>query len=140
MTTTVNTQYDGIRQPPATLVNNQTVTDTWANLGTAFETDKFYNLLVWFNLDVNNSQNVRIRFQAKATVDGDTFSMPIVTTSASLNQVEQDVYEFNVDEDQKVVIPKALNNTIPFVQIQVMAVTPGAIPGTMSAKYSLSKN
>lgn len=132
---------DGYRVPPiAMLLSPQTLTNNWVNLGDAFKTDTYQFLGLWFDVDVNDALDIQFRVTAKIESTGDIFYNAIKTVSSSDVLVEPERYEFNLNQDQKVFITFELLNTIPWVQVQVKAITPGANPGKITqCHYSMGK-
>jgi len=108
----------------------QTLTGSWVDIGDAINTMSSY-ITVWIDLSINDSLNVRLRPIAKQESAGDDYVLPIITGASSLASVDHLGYEFAKDEDQKVTFSIELVGSIPVVQLQVMAVTPGATPGVI---------
>ena len=130
-------QADGYRVPPTALVTvAQDLTGAWADCGAEIQTDGYRYLGLYVNLDINLSNDARIRVLAKrASTGDDEYVLPIKTVGASDIKVEDSYYEFNDDADQKVFIPIELTNLIPFVQVQVMAGTVGGTAGQIDSLY-----
>lgn len=113
----------------------QDVTASWADLGAELTCEDCKTAAFWFKVDINSSQNVRLRVLGKHTSGGDAYTLPIRTVSASDVKIESEYFEFNVDADQNVVIAATLDGVIPFVQLQVMAGTVGATAGQIDSVY-----
>ena len=110
----------------------QTLTGAWADLGDVIDTRDIKKVAVWLDLDVNDSQNVRVRFVGKKTnASTEVFVLPIKTIGVSDVKVEDEYFELNEDVDQKVMIDSQVGDLTPFIQIQVMAGVPGASPGQL---------
>lgn len=131
---------DGYKQEPTALkATTQDLTASWVDIGSEIQTEGYKQLLLWVNLDINSSNNARIRVLAKrANAGADEYVLPIKTIGTSDVKIEDEYFEFNDDADQKMVIPIDLDNLIPWVQVQVQAGTVGATAGKIvSIYYSL---
>jgi len=128
--------------PVALLGAAQNVTAAWADLGPEIATMGYSFLVVWLDLTIHDSQNVRIRALAKHTsAHADEFPLPIKAVDVSgptyFTTVQPDYTEIGLDADQKVpplIFP--LYNCIPYVQIRVMAEVAGATPGCINTAYA----
>jgi hypothetical protein len=91
-------------------------------------------------LDINNSLDARVRALAKHTSAGaDEYTFPILTPTASQVNVDAEFIEFTQDADQKMLIKVECDNVVPYVQFQIMAVTPddgGGTVGTIAASIT----
>lgn len=91
---------------------------------------KYKRCMVWLNIDINDSQNVRVRAVGKLSKNAaNEYNLPIKTTSSSQVTIQDEFMEFNDDADQKVLLEIVTNGLIPFVQLQVEAGTVGASAG-----------
>ena len=86
--------------------------------------------MVWLNIDINDSQNVRLRAVGKlaknATLE---YVFPIKVVTSSKVNVQDEFTEFTDDADQSVLVEILTNGLVPIVQLQVEAGTAGATPG-----------
>ncbi len=136
---------DGYRVPPTVLKSTaQDLTANWADLGSEIDTDGYNWMKLFLQVDKNNSLNIRIRVLEKTTDDGAIeYTQVIETVGASDTKLEDHYYELNVDgadQDENIAILIELRNTVPVVQVQVMAGTVGATAGQIDgAHYSLGK-
>ena len=104
----------------------QDVTASWVDLGSEVETWGSQTITLWVNVDINSSNNIRVRALAKHTSAGtDEYVFPIETAGTSDVDVEDHYFEFNVDADQKMILNWNLNGTVPYIQFQVQAGTVG---------------
>lgn len=117
----------------------QNFTVSWVDYGGEIGTDGHDNLSIWLNIDINDTQDARIRLLAKHTEGGaDEYVFPIKTETASVVNVEDEYFEFTTDEDAKRVLSFTLDSIIPFVQVQIQAGTVGATTGqVLDSKYIL---
>lgn len=114
----------------------QNLTANWVDLGGEISTANVQHIGVYINLDINDSNNARVRLLAKHTSAGaDEYTLPIRTVSASVVSVEGEYIEFNVDADQKVILEFTLDGVVPFCQIQVQAGTVGATAGQIDGAH-----
>lgn len=112
------------------ITSAQTLTDSWADLGGEQDMSKYKRCMVWLNIDINDSQNVRVRAVGKLSKNAaNEYNLPIKTTSSSQVTIQDEFMEFNDDADQKVLLEIVTNGLIPFVQLQVEAGTVGASAG-----------
>lgn len=133
---------DGYRWPPTALITSpQDLTAGWADLGGEIKTDGYRYFTLWIFLDINVSNNARFQLLAKIENGGThEFDFPISSVGSSIVKLEDEDFEFNVDADQKMIKIIDLKNTIPWVQVQVMAGTVGGTAGQIDgAWYSMGK-
>lgn len=111
----------------ALISSAQTVTASWADLGAEQDVSKFKRVGLWVNLDINLSNNVRVRALAKLG-SGATLEYPVAikTVGASDIGVVGGYYEFTSDSDQQAYFEIETNGLIPVLQWQVIAGTLGA--------------
>lgn len=122
----------------ALISTSQTLTDSWANLGDVIDTRDQEAIALWLKVDINNSQNFRLRVLAKQTsASSDLYSLPIKTSSSSDVKLEAEYYELNVDSDINIVLDIGVGDLVQFIQVQVMVGTVGVSAGAItSAKVS----
>ena len=108
----------------------QNLTASWADLGSEIDMTKYRRCMVWLNIDINDSQNVRLRAVGKlaknATLE---YVFPIKVVTSSKVNVQDEFTEFTDDADQSVLVEILTNGLVPIVQLQVEAGTAGATPG-----------
>lgn len=122
--------------PESILAAAQDVTAAWVDLGAEISMVGFTHMGVWVNLDINNSENVRIRAIAKHTAAGaDEYFLPIESISASDIKIQDEYFEFNDDVDQRVLLKIPTDNLIPYIQLQVTAGVVGATAGQIDSLY-----
>ena len=116
----------------------QDFTASWVDYGSEISTDGFDFMSVWLNIDINDTQDARMRILAKHTSGGDEYVHSIEIVTASVINVEDEFFEFTTDEDAKRVIEITLDDIIPYVQVQIQAGTVGATAGqVLDSKYIL---
>jgi hypothetical protein len=113
----------------AILATNQTLTRTWADLGSSINTVGRSFVTIFLDVDINDSANVQIK--QLAVNESDRFEMPLSTVKKSVIQIEPDIRELNLDIDQKIAVEFELDMTIETSQIQVRVGTVGATPGVI---------
>ncbi len=118
----------------------QNFTASWVDYGGEIGTDGHLTIALWLNIDINDTQDARLRILAKHASGGaDEYVLPIKTETTSVVNIEAEYFEFTTDEDAKRVISFALDNVIPFAQVQIQAGTVGATAGQiLNSKYTLS--
>lgn len=104
-------------------VTPQAVTSTWTDIGTEIDTAGYNTMLLWTNVDIGNSTNIRLRCLAKSTLDTGVleFEYPIMTAATTVVGVEGRYFEWTTDEDQLTILQINLNGLIPIVQLQIQA-------------------
>ena len=123
--------YDG-----ALISAAQDLTTNWADLGSEIDVGQGGMLHLWLTIDINDGANVRVRLQDKHTSAGaEEYSRPIINATASVVKVEQEYFEFNVDEDAKYHMTFDLDRKTSYVQVQVQAGTVGATKAQIDAAY-----
>lgn len=117
--------------------STQDFTTSWVNHGSEISTDGHNRISLWFDIDINDTVDVRVRILAKHTKGGaDEYTFPIKTISDSYISIKDEYIEFATDVDGKRVISFNLDEIIPFVQVQIQAGTVGATAGKiLSSKY-----
>lgn len=122
--------------PEGVITSPENLTASWADLGSEKMVPGFKTAALWLNVDINDSNNVRIRCLAKrALATGLEYALPINTVGASSVAVEDEFFELNVDADQQIIIKVDLDNVVPVIQWQVMAGTLGASAGQIESAW-----
>lgn len=113
----------------------QAFTTSWADLGSEIQLFGYNKLAVYVKLDINNTNNPRIRLLAKLDKDGaDEYQMVDKTSNAGDVLVEAHYFEWNVDADGNFCIVFDLEGaTIPYGQLQIQCGTVGATAGEIDA-------
>lgn len=128
-------------EPKALITTPQTMTNAWADVGVSFPVGNYSYLAIKLALNINDSQNVRIRalgLDTKASLSSTGASFPIYSPAADKVEVAPHYYEFSSDADQKIVVDWSILRVCKFIIIQMYAVTPGAAPATVdSCEYIL---
>jgi hypothetical protein len=108
---------------PETLVTAQNLTNIYADFGPEIDMRGFNRLGVYIITDVNDSLNVSLKVLGKHTGSGideyDIDGVGVKTLWATVVSDSKIYYEFDV-------------GTIPFIQLQAVAGTVGAIPGDLT--------
>ena len=101
----------------------QAVTSAWVDIGDEISAAGYNTMLLWANVDIGDSTNIRLRCLAKSTLDAGVleFEYPIMTASTTVVGVEGRYFEWTTDEDQRQILQINLNGLIPIVQLQVKA-------------------
>ncbi len=116
----------------------QSFTASWVDYGDEIGTDGHKVLGLWLNIDINDTQDARLRVLAKHTAGGDTYVFPIKVDTATVVNVEDEYHEFVTDEDARRVVEITLDDIIPFIQVQIQAGTVGVSAGQiLDSKYTL---
>lgn len=114
----------------------QDLTANWANLGAELFVQGARVIVLWVDLDINGSTNVRVRLLVKrAGAGADEYVLPIYTQAAAVVQVEDHLYEFNVDADQSMALQWTLDSAYSWAQFQVQAGAVGAPAGQIDSAY-----
>lgn len=122
--------------PVAVKTTAQDVTDAWANIGDIVMTKDAQAIQLWADVDINSSQNIRIRVVGMMSEAGTAYEPSVAGAfSSGVALVDKGYYEINADADQKIVLRVPLNKMFPFAQIQVQAGTVGATAGQIDSLY-----
>lgn len=117
----------------------QSFTTSWVDYGDEIITDGHSAIALWLNIDINDTQDVRLRILAKHTGGGDDYVFSIKTETTSIVNIEDEYYEIVTDEDAKRIVGFVLGKIVPLVQVQIQAGTIGASAGQiLDSKYTLS--
>lgn len=116
----------------------QDITASWVDIGSEIVMAGFSELGLWIDLDINDSENVRIRVLAKNDEVSSTseYNLPIKTVGSTDVKVESLYYEFNEDDDQKMLLEIDTSGHAKKVQIQIQAGTVGASAGQITSIYA----
>jgi hypothetical protein len=138
---TLNPQYSRSTDAESILSSAQDLTGSWADLGPEIACDGFNRLGVWLTIDINDSEDVRIKAIAKHESGGtEEYGLPIYNPDTStggsyVTYAEGNYIEFNDDADQLIYVGFDVDNAIPYVQLQVEAGTVGGTAGQIDAAY-----
>ena len=99
----------------------QALTSTWTDIGSEIITAGYNKMLIWVNIDIGDSTNVRLRALAQTSLDADVleWEYPIYNVSADVTGIEGNYFEWTTDEDQLTILEVRLNGLIPKIQLQV---------------------
>jgi len=124
-------------QGRTTLVSTpQDFTGSWVDLGAEIDTRFAERIGMWITLDINLSNNARIRLLAKHTSGGtEEYVLPIKSVSASDVKVEPKYIEWNNDADVLMILSSDLFGLIPYAQLQIQAGTVGGTAAQVDAAY-----
>ena len=129
---------------PQIITSAQTVTDAWVDLGAEIDVSQYRRTGIWIDLDINSSNNVRLRALAKLAGRGASVYPPVIKTIGATDiGVVAGYYEFTSDSDQQAYFELETNGLIPVIQWQVKAGTVGltaAIIKSAEATYSIIPN
>ena len=94
------------------------ITAAFAKVGYRIDTRGCSSICIWTNLDIGTSVNATLKAYAFPTKTATAaFDFPIKSVAAAKVSVEDELFEFNVDADQKVVLEIDTNKVIPFIEI-----------------------
>lgn len=114
----------------------QNFTAGWVDLGFEIDCRSYTTLAIWLELDINLSNNARIRALAKHTAGGtNEYVLPIKTVSATDIKVDAEYTEFNTDADQSMVLSVELLNVVPSIQFQIQAGTVGGTAAQIDSAF-----
>lgn len=118
----------------------QTLTGAWSDLGEPIDMVSFSRAGLFFTLDVNSSQNVRVRaLGMRTSTDQTKFAFPLLNPQSTVVGLEPEYYELTTDADGSFVLEIGTNYLVPYIQFQVMAGTAGTPAGEITqADVSLS--
>lgn len=117
----------------------QSFTNSWENYGGEVGTDGYGTIVLWLNIDINNTRDARFRVLAKPTAGGLEYVLPINIETASVVNVEDEYHEIITDEDARRILSFELDKVIPFIQIQMQAGVVGLEPGqVLDSMYTLA--
>jgi len=118
----------------------QNLTGTWADLGEVIDVRDVDSLGLWLDLDINDSENARFRILALSSeTDSSPYSLPIRAVGFSDVKLEEEYFEFNVDQDQKMLVEIEVSDLIQYIKVQVKAGTVGASAGQIDSAYISGK-
>lgn len=122
---------------PETLVSTAVdFTAAFADLGVEIPCAGYKKIGVWLTLDVNDSENMRIKALAKHTSGGaEEYNLPIESAAPDKITVQDEYYEFVDDNDQLVLLTIEVDNIVPYLQLQIQAGVVGATAGQADAVY-----
>jgi hypothetical protein len=108
----------------------QAFTTSWVDIGGEIEMRGYNTLAVWATLDINNTNNPRIRALAKLDSAGTKeYNIVIKSVGASDVKIESNYIEWNVDADMETLIQFETDGLIPYIQLQIQCGTVGVAAG-----------
>lgn len=119
--------------PQALITAAQDLTNAWVDLGAEIPTARAESIALYLTLDINDSNDARVRMLTLHTSGGTEHVLPIRTVGASDVKVEDEYIEFNDDADQSMILSWTLDGLVHYVQFQVMAGTVGSTAGQIDA-------
>jgi len=126
--------------PLITLLSSpQTVTVSWVDIGSEINSGMSSDIGFWVKMTINNSANVEFRYLAKHTADhADEYEIMVETITAGVESEDPIIHEVNRDIDQKIFYHFPISGEIPFIQMQVKALTVGDTGATIDeVKYNI---
>jgi len=117
----------------------QDFTASWVDLGAEIDCSGFNSLVLWVDVDANDSVDMQIRALGKHTTAGaDEYVFPIKNpSSGTVTEISPQYFEFIEDSDNEYLIPVEVDNLIGYVQFQIKAGTVGATAGQIDdAKFT----
>jgi hypothetical protein len=111
-----------------------TVTTDWQNLGAVIDVRDYTQLNLYLTLDVNLSENVRVRALGKVSSTVGSYPFSIETISSTLVKIQPEYVEFDTDTDQSIIL-KIQTDGVPYVQLQYQAGTKGVTPAKFTNVY-----
>ena len=118
--------HAGYRGVLVAVASPQTITNAWADLGGEIPTFNYNYLIIWINIDIGTTTNVRIQALSKHTSAGtDEYIDALYTAGSSDMKVEPEYIEFDVDEDKKYILKYKLRNATNYIQLQVQSSNSG---------------
>ena len=119
----------------------QDLTTTWRVLGgqtNELTTGSYDKIGTFFDIDINDSNDVRVRLTGAYTTGGNTFLLPIKTVGTSDVKIEDEYLEFNEDSDQRVFISWDIDRLIPFIYVEAQVSATGTTAAQIDdARYVL---
>lgn len=124
----------GIMQGPQEIATDQAFTAAWADMGDELRVQGVRFLVLWLQVTVNGSTNMRFRILAKTEEDGAIeYSLPIETDAAAVITIEPRFVELNNDADQNIVLGWELAGAAPWIQFQIQVGALGAPAATVDS-------
>ncbi len=116
----------------------QNFTGAWSDLGPEIDCRGFAQIALYVSIDINDTEDARIRALAKHTLDdSDEYCFPIATASSSDIAIEDEYVELTDDADQKLILQWETNNVVPWIQFQIEAGTVGGSAGNVASAYAV---
>ena len=117
----------------------QSVTDDWVDLGPTIYMDGYHRIIVYPEIDINDSLNIRLRALEKHSQTGTGFVETIENVSSAVVKVKEAYLELDVDVSQNLRM-EFESHPISHFQLQIKAGTVGASAAEIvSCKYCLRK-
>lgn len=127
-------EFDGRWRGPRALLSAGTALGTaWADIGTALSVGGARWTSAWIDVTINDSNDARFRLVGQTESGGSAYTLPIQTVGASAVSVEDQYYELNTDEDQKMVLTWELAGALPFVKFQARVGTAGGTAAELNS-------
>jgi len=126
---------DGQGNAPTALITvAQALTGAWKDLGPEIDTWGKMYFVLYPEVLIGDSLNVRFRFLFKTVSAGPLEYTPMIETISSTDiKMKPEYFELDTDASQNPPIQYQLFGYVPYVQVQVMAETAGASPGQITS-------
>lgn len=130
-----NINWPGIlKGPQEVIAAPQDFTAAWIDIGDEQFVQGARFLVLWLELTINGSANMRIRTLAKLTEDAALeYNLPIETGAAAVVTVLPRYVEFADDADQDIVIGLELAGAGPWIQFQIQVGAVGVLAATVDS-------
>lgn len=114
----------------------QTLTTSFANIGTEIDCAGYTTLMIWLKCTVQQSTGIQIKALAKHTYAGtESYSLPIEIVSSGLIAASIEVVQFPDAVNFLYAVKVKVDNVIPYLQFQVKMTTDGGTDGTIDTAY-----
>ena len=120
----------------------QNFTSGWVYLGEAVDMTDATRAAIYLDVDSNDTLTPRIRAVGKINSKDVTqlYPFPIKNVGASSAALEAELFEFNVDADQKMILEVETKGLVNFLQFQIQAGTVGATAGQIESAYLIKSS
>lgn len=112
----------------------QVLTGLWADVGPEIACFGFTALKLWLTMDINLSNDIRVKALEKHEQGGvEEFDPSIETVLSTVVRIEPGYWEDNTDADKLITVVIPLDGLTPWVQVQAMVGTVGGTAADLDA-------
>ena len=111
-----------------------TATTNWQSLGSVIDMRGYNHLNLFITIDINSSENFRVRAIGKTTASAGAYPFLIETVSSTDVKVSPEYVEFNTDADQSAIL-KIETDGVPYIQLQYSVGTKGTVAAKVTSSF-----
>lgn len=136
VTSLINTSYNRNTDALPLISSALTLTNSFADVGGEIATRGYKYIYYYVTVDINNSNDVRLKFLGKHTAGGSeeyVLDHALINAPDTALSATDDYIELATDADQLIIVRVPIDNTLPYIQMQASVGTAGATAADLDA-------